>query len=167
MTPVEKQCRSTIHLTPPHVLEAIRGYFGGAIPLDPATQPDNPTGASRFFTEADNGLKREWSAGVFVNPPYGKQFPAWIRKIAEEAARGVEILALLPGSKRTETEYWPVLYGERLKAVCFVRGRLSFLTAEGEVQKGNTQDSALYGLNIDVARFGTAFSTLGGCFELA
>ena len=35
-------------LTPAYVLEPIRGLLGG-IGLDPCTEPDNPTGAKKFY----------------------------------------------------------------------------------------------------------------------
>lgn len=44
-----------VQLTPPYVLERARLTLG-SIDLDPATEPDNPTDASKYFTAADDGL---------------------------------------------------------------------------------------------------------------
>lgn len=45
----------------------------GPIALDPATSPDNPTRAERFYTRPDCGLREPWvrDGMAFVNPPYG------------------------------------------------------------------------------------------------
>jgi len=88
------ECRETIYLTPDYVLAPIRAYFGDRIPLDPATQPSNPSKADVFCVAppgpsdlAQNGrvdgLREQWSKhdGVFVNPPYGEV----IEKMKKEA----------------------------------------------------------------------------------
>lgn len=57
--------------TPAWFLALVRQV--GEIVLDPASAPDNPTGALRVFTPAENGLIQPWpSVGlVYINPPYG------------------------------------------------------------------------------------------------
>lgn len=163
----DKACKNTIHLTPPRILCAVRSCLGGEIALDPATEANNPTAATRFFTEANDGLSRTWTDRAFVNPPYGQALPRWVAKIHAEAKRGLRIIALLPGSKRTETAYYQEhVWSAELTAVCFVRGRISFLTADGKPQKGNTSDSALYGYNIDPGEFQAALGDLGSCFKV-
>ena len=85
--------------TPPKILDPVREYFGGAIPLDPCTTPNNPTKARRFWTPKENGLTKSFSKkGTFINPPYGKKhgMHAWLTKIHTEAAQGRTIVALLP-----------------------------------------------------------------------
>ena len=55
----DKKAERKDWLTPPKILEPVRRYFGGQIPLDPATGADNPTDAQFFFTKADDGLVRQ------------------------------------------------------------------------------------------------------------
>jgi ParB family chromosome partitioning protein len=160
---VDKRCEGVEWYTPPEIVGRVRDYFGGAIPLDPATAPHNPTGAERHFTAADDGLAQDWSgAGVFLNPPYGEAIADWCAKIHEEAGKGTPIVALLPCGARFSTEYWQDhILNDRLAALCFVRKRVKFIDRGGEAQDSNPYDSAIYGFNTDAPRFAEAFAPLG------
>jgi phage N-6-adenine-methyltransferase len=159
----DKQCKTSEWYTPPEILEPVRDYFGGAIPLDPAAPLDNPTGAERFFTKQDNGLTQDWAGnGAFVNPPYGAEISDWCRKIHESASTGLQILALLPCGARFSTSYCQnYILNEHLTAICFVRGRVGFVNEDGEQQTGNIYDSAIYGYNADHEAFARSFDSLG------
>lgn len=148
---IDKTCKSTVWLTPTHVLDAVRDLFGGQIGLDPATEPDNPTKAYRFFTKEDNGLLNSWNGygSVFVNPPYGKELMTWVVKICDEACRTWNpIVALLPG-QRFETRVWQerLLPCGSLNHIVFIKGRLKFIRPGGEVAKSNPYGSMLYVFN--------------------
>ena len=160
---IDKECRSIEWYTPEYILERVRSYFGGAIPLDPATAPQNPTQALRFFTEEQDGLNQDWSGeGVFVNPPYGNVLPDWARKIHEQAGTGTSIIALLPCGARFSTGYWQdYILCPRLDGLCFIRGRVAFLDVDGKPQEANPYDSAIYGYNVDRTAFADAFRPLG------
>jgi len=207
---VERQAANNIWLTPPGVLAPVRAYFpGGVIPMDPATESHNPTGAKWFYTEEDDGLAKVWNPeGVFINPPYStlveppetgdkeadkealllskreymealkdvgerlfglkrsyvsSLIVLWVVKIHREAERGVPILALLPCGARFGTAYWQdhILSPVELNAMCFWRGRVSFLDETGQTVKGNLYDSIMYGFNVDVDRFAAAFEPCG------
>ena len=159
----DKECKEVRHLTPPRALAPVRRYFGGQIPLDPATEPSNPTGAFQFFTEKDNGLLQPWLRPVFCNPPYGRVLPDWCRKFNVAASRGLEIIALLPcGSGRPGTRYWQdEILQPPLNVITYVRGRFSFLDITGKPQDGNNYPSQFLGFNVDVDRFLECFSPLG------
>lgn len=162
---IDKTAKEIRWLTPEFILEAARKYFGGQIPLDPATEPSNPTRAELFFTAEDNGLLQPWDADTWLNPPYGKQFKLWCEKIhAELLSQPLrEVLALFPcGSGRPGTKYWQnhVLIPE-LKAVCYLNKRVNFLTPGGEAKKQNTYPSQLLGFNVNVHLFVKCFGHLG------
>lgn len=115
--------------TPEWFLDLVRAV--GPIGLDPATSPDNPTGAREFEFQREGtcGLSWEWpvfpDALAFVNPPYGAHLSGpiepsypimrkgvqvgtgrgWARKIADYEG---ERIALVP--VRTETEWWTTLF---------------------------------------------------------
>lgn len=165
----DKTCKETVWLTPPHVIQCVQDYFGGQIPLDPATQPNNPTGAAKFYTELDNGLVHPWDVPFFVNPPYGKGLPLWCAKINSAVSRGVSCIALLPaGSGRPGTKYWQAhILNANLNALCYTKGRLAFLNAAGVPMKGNTYPSYLFGYNVDVARFVKCFWGLGKILKVS
>ncbi len=61
---------------------------------------------ARYFSEKDNGLAQSWAEeSVFMNPPYGRQSPDWMRKLRDECmfsrAMGV---ALVPA--RVGVDWW-------------------------------------------------------------
>ncbi len=160
---IDKTCESVEWYTPVGIVDRVRVYFGGTIPLDPASPSHNPTGARKHFTEDDDGLTKCWEGdGVFLNPPYGEVMSAWMAKVHEEAGKGTPIVALLPCGARFSTGYWQdFVLSEYLRAVCFVRGRVAFVNEHGEPQKGNPYDSAIYGFNVTPDGFETAFKGLG------
>lgn len=163
---VDKTCNEFRWMTPERELAAVRRYFGGQIPLDPATEPNNPTRAHRFFTIEDDGLNKPWLWPVFCNPPYGKVIRQWCRKFYIESTRastGLEIIALLPvGSGRPGTIYWQdYILQPSLKAICYVKGRVPFLNVEGAAVNNNTYPSSFWGFNVDVDRFVECFRHLG------
>jgi hypothetical protein len=183
---IVRTCLDVTWQTPPEIIDAVRAYFGGRIPLDPATAPDNPTGAVRFcarpqapidrgpslFGERDqggelvstDGLSIPWDAGVWLNPPFGKALRSWLLKVEHEAARGTVIIALLPCA-RWEQGYMHTLLSAACAAM-FFRGRIAFIsTLDGERVGGNPYASMLLGFNVDLERFRSAFLALGACFE--
>ena len=174
------QCKETVYLTPDSLLRPVRAYFDGVIPLDPATEPSNPTAAAFFCTVethedfqpdgppenwAHDGLALQWHqhGGVFVNPPYGKELRVWCEKIATEAQEGVPIIALLPAGPRFGTRYFQqFVFVSQLDVACFVRGRVRFLRPDGTPTTGqNPYDSVLYGFNVDPSRFADLMGHLG------
>lgn len=166
------KCQETVYITPPKILDPVLAYFpNGVIPLDPATQPNNPLKAERFCTESPsngsigNGLEYVWSnvGRVFVNPPYGKGMKDWCAKIHEETILGCEILALLPCGARFSTRYWQEhIFNPGLDVALFVRGRVQFLRPDGTGTQGqNPYDSQLLGFNVDVDKFVRCFQHLG------
>ena len=176
------KCKSTVYLTPSTILDPVRGYFGGQIPLDPATEWNNPTGAAAYGTKPEecnglaaigdymgDGLKIDWfeQGGVFVNPPYGKELRLWCEKIWEEAQNGATIIALLPAGPRFATRYFQEnILTPALDAVTFVKGRVKFLRPDGSPTTGqNPYDSCIYGYNVDIERFRECLGHLGATFE--
>lgn len=58
-----------------------------------------------------------------MNCPYGRALPVWANKIVDEAARGCEIIALVPA--RTDTRWWQLLHGVASSTLLW-RGRIKF-----------------------------------------
>lgn len=94
---------------------------------DVCALPGNAKCANYFSPEQD-GLAQEWKGVCWMNPPYGRQIKAWVRK-AYEAAKsgGASVVCLLPS--RTDTSWWHdyCAKGE----IHFVRGRLYFGAGTG------------------------------------
>ena len=90
--------------------------------LDPCATPDNKK-CPRYFTKDVDGLTQPWQGTVFMNPPYGREIPKWIKKAYEESLRGATIVCLVPA--RTDTAYWHD-YIFPYAEVRFIRGRVKF-----------------------------------------
>lgn len=144
--------RSGSHLgnrwqTPPKLVDEIRNGFGGRIGLDPCTEPENPTGAVRFFTVETDGINQSWRARtIYVNPPYSDVGP-WIRKAIEVARGGARIYMLLP--VRTDASYHQELMYAATD-ILLLKGRLRFSRPDGSVGAGAAFCSMLVGIGTSV-----------------
>lgn len=92
--------------------------------LDPCANETNHK-CARYFTKETDGLSQTWGGGdrVFMNPPYGKQIPNWVRKARESAEKnGALVVGLLPA--RTDTKWWrDVMEATEIR---FIKGRVKF-----------------------------------------
>lgn len=75
-----------------------------------------------YFTPEIDGLKQEWTGACWMNPPYGREISAWIKKAYESSLAGATVVCLVPS--RTDTRWWHdyAMKGE----IEFIRGRLRF-----------------------------------------
>lgn len=149
--------------TPPHLVALVREYFGGTIPYDASANASNSCGALDYSTE--DGLTRDWPRQVWSNPPYGKVLREWLAKYSVEAAKGKEILTLLPCA-RWEQAYLQDAMSNATE-VCFIRKRVNFINPEtGDAVSGNPYANMFLGWNTDPATFGEVFSQAGQCFSI-
>lgn len=117
--------------TPREVLDLVRAALGGPITLDPATSADNPTEASEFFTEREDGLASPWGGDngrgqrVFLNPPYGRALPKWSARAAAERSSVTGGIILTPA--RTDTRWFRLLWDLWADSACFWGGRMRFV----------------------------------------
>lgn len=137
-------------LTPDYVLVPIKTLLGG-IGLDPCTEPDNPTGAEKFYSLPADGCTLPWDApSVFCNPPYGEARARWVdRCIAEGRHR--KVVLLIPSATDTQTFQRALAYAD---GAIFVRGRLRFgiLRENGSpgTQQAASHGSAILGYGVDI-----------------
>jgi hypothetical protein len=138
--------------TPGYVLEPIRELLGG-IELDPCTEPNNPTGASRaWYSLPQDGCVESWDfASVYCNPPYGEARNRWVERCIAEGARR-KVVLLIPAHPDTR------IFQQALGAcvsVCFVRSRLRFgLLRKSGQQMAASHGGAIFGFGVDVAPLG-------------
>lgn len=94
--------------------------------LDPCADPLNAK-CSKFYTEQDNGLSKDWDDEVvFCNPPYS-QLAKWVEKARNEAMNkqhGAIVALLIPS--RTDTKVFHQHILPFASEIRFVRGRLKF-----------------------------------------
>jgi hypothetical protein len=104
--------------TPRHVYEELDREFH--FTLDPC-----PLGGESELGQ--DGLLMPWSGQtVFLNPPYGRELPLWIRKAYVEsnvALNAATVVCLIPS--RTDTAWWHD-FCMRAEEIRFIRGRLKF-----------------------------------------
>jgi site-specific DNA-methyltransferase (adenine-specific) len=83
---------------------------------------------AKFFTEADDGLKQDWSKDVcWLNPPYGRAIASWLRKAYEESKKGATVVCLV--AARTDTRWWHE-YALKASEIRYLKGRLRFVGAK-------------------------------------
>ena len=70
-----------------------------------------------------DGLTSSWGGSNFVNPPYGRALPLWIKKGYEEAQKGKTVVFLIPS--RTDTRWWHD-YCMEADEIRYIKGRLKF-----------------------------------------
>ena len=109
--------------TPKEFFDKLDWRFG-PFDLDPCADCMN-TKCSNFFTEAEDGLSKDWGGfTAFINPPYGRGIDAWIKKAYEESRKeNTKIVMLIPS--RTDTKYWHQ-YVMKADEIHFIKGRLKF-----------------------------------------
>lgn len=108
--------------TPQDFFDKLNAEF--SFGLDVCATPENAK-CPAFYTKEQDGLAQTWhkSAAVcWMNPPYGRQIGAWMKKAYEESQNGATVVCLVPA--RTDTAWWHD-YAMR-GSVRFVRGRLKF-----------------------------------------
>lgn len=105
--------------TPQAFFDALDAEFH--FDVDVCALPDNAKCAA-FYTPDLDGLSQEWTGTCWMNPPYGRQIGAWVKKAYESAKNGATVVCLLPA--RTDTAWW---HDYCMRGVVrFVRGRLKF-----------------------------------------
>ena len=109
--------------TPAWLFERLNAEFGFAVNV--CANSDNALCPEFYDTERD-ALSMVWCGAVFMNPPYGRELGAWMRKAVISASEGATIVALVPA--RTDVAWWHryALRGE----IRFIRGRLGFAGAK-------------------------------------
>ena len=164
MSKAHKQINQTSgdveYYTPPAIIAAATLVLG-TIDLDPASSEtaNERVQAVRIFTEADDGLNREWAGKVWMNHPFGKaQNPKWIKKLEEEFESGrVTEACCITYACTSEKWFQPLLQ----RPQCFLSPRTNYYLPDGSLKKGVTKGSVVTYFGENVSRFREAFASLG------
>lgn len=153
------------YYTPPEYIEAARQVMG-RIDLDPASCKDaqKTVRAGRFYSEADDGLSREWYGCVWLNPPYSKtngksNQELWAKRLITEYQSGNVEQAILLVKSALGYKWFEELWDEL--PVCFARLRLSFTKSDGNTDGESKHGTALFYLGNDLPQFISVFSRFG------
>lgn len=135
---------SQVHITPRRILDPL-----GAFDLDPCGNDPRPWDcAALTFTEADDGLARDWFGRVWLNPPFDRRVIAsWFEKMAGHN-RGTALV-----HARTETAWFSLIW-RNASAVLFLAGRVVFHKPDGSQQTTRDGKVANSGAPVVLAAFG-------------
>jgi hypothetical protein len=117
-------------LTPQNVLDAL-----GTFDLDPCAHPAFRTRCATigYCLPDENGLLLPWTGRIWCNPPFGRELPKWIDRMALHG-NGV---MLAPA--RTETRWFRVAW-ESAHAILFPYKRFRYINGE----TGNEGDNPTF-----------------------
>jgi hypothetical protein len=120
-------------LTPHHIVEAL-----GKFDLDPCGAPGHTLAPVTYQLEdGQDGLELDWFGRVWLNPPYGKESPPFLKKMSEHKNGIAFIFA------RTETKAFFDYVWNSATAVLFLKGRVKFLNADYHVTGAANAPSVL------------------------
>ena len=148
--------------TPPEYLALARDVLGG-IDLDPASSAaaQRTVGARRFFTKEDDALTRPWHGRLFLNPPYERSHGSvvFVTKLLAELKAGHVTAAILLTHNHTDTK-WFQDAAAYAAAICFPRGRIRFVSPQGELANPTWGQACFY-FGDATEKFVAKFGALG------
>ena len=146
MTVHERPVGATVEwYTPPSLFVALGLDFD----LDPAAPVRPPTWIPALNWYSTDGQHKPWQGRVWLNPPYGRDLPAFVDRMIEHRD------GLMLTAARTETRWWQRAAASA-DAVCFLRDRLHHIRADGH-QARSSFGSTLFAFGPDcVAALRTA-----------
>lgn len=121
--------------TPREIIDAL----GGGFDLDPCTQTFRPFDTATTCIcedQGEDGMAAHWTGRVWLNPPYGRGIKGWLEKL-QRHGNGIALVF-----SRTETE-WAQTCLKLADAVNFMRGRVSFIRADGSKSTNAANGSML------------------------
>lgn len=151
--------------TPHEYLKAAREVLGD-IHLDPASNPlaNEIVRAETYYTAEDDGLTKEWSGNVWMNPPYESGLIGqFVDKLCDSFASGDVTRAIVLVNNATETKWFQAL-AQEASAICFPKGRVKFWHPRKVAVP--LQGQAVLFLGSEVDDFTRAFSSFGFCMEV-
>ena len=141
--------------TPKEYIDAARKVMG-SIDLDPASSvaANEIVKATTFYTADDDGLSKEWSGNVWLNPPYAQPLIAqFIAKLVRHL--GDISQAILLVNNATETK-WFQLAASHAAAICTPSSRVRFLDPHGNPGSPLQGQAVLYfgsSLHVFISQF--------------
>lgn len=147
--------------TPPEYIALARAVLGG-IDLDPASHrvAQKIIQAANYFTPKDDGLSREWSGRVWLNPPYAQPLIGhFVEKLVSEFAFGRVKAAILLTHNYTDTS-WFHKAANVAAMICLTRGRIRFIALDGGIA-APTQGQAFFYFGNDSTAFLHKFKDVG------
>jgi len=126
---IPNQGKSDEWWTPKYIFDKIDLQFD----LDPCMpeQKISYIPVKQSYDFVDDGLLKEWFGRVWMNPPYGRETGKWMEKLAKHG-NGIALVF-----SRTDVKWWHSTVSNAT-AICFVRGRITFISGAGQSAPGNS-----------------------------
>jgi hypothetical protein len=123
---IEKGKKSVEWYTPAWVFEELGIQFD----LDPSSPHDMESAvpAATKYTVFDDGLSKPWFGNVWLNPPYGKDTPFWMRRMIAHDT-GIAMVF-----SRTDAA-WCQEAMASCSAMLFLSGRIDFVPGKENAHK--------------------------------
>ena len=117
--------------TPQNVFDELDYEFN--FTLDPCCSKKTAK-CKKFYTIKEDGLSQDWSGEtVFVNPPFGREQAAWIKKGYEESLKPNTIVVFLIPARTDTRAFHNYLYP--YAELRFIKGRLKFVNPDSDLPK--------------------------------
>lgn len=148
--------------TPKKIIRLVKRLMK-EIDVDPASSKtaNRIIGAKKYYTKEEDGLKQEWKGRVWMNPPYSQPLVTkfcnlFVEKhISGEISEGCVLV-----NNATETRFYQNMM-QHCRAICFVKGRIKFVDANGESTGAPLQGQTILYFGEYVDSFAEVFSELG------
>ena len=158
--------------TPSRYVEAARVALGG-IDLDPASckTAQRTVKAKRYFSIENSALYQGWEGRVFMNPPYGRDIiDKFVYRLLlyyrPESDSGAWVSAYITLTNDCMDTQWAHDLLRASDAVCFVRGRVKFLTPSGKRPKAPPRGQMFCMGGGDFSAFERCFQPFGIVIDL-
>lgn len=148
--------------TPPRFVEAARNVMG-SIDTDPASSEfaNRLVGATEYFDARRDGREQRWSGNVWMNPPYGQPLCAdFCEAVVQKYGMGEIAQACVLVNNGTETAWFQHML-HAATAVCFPKGRISFLDSAGKASLQPLQGQAVFYFGPNSDAFASTFGQFG------
>jgi phage N-6-adenine-methyltransferase len=148
--------------TPLEYIAAAKRVMLG-IDTDPASSEiaNRTVRATKYFTADDDGLVQKWAGRVWMNPPYSQPLISqFCEAVTAKYQSGEITAAIVLVNNATETIFFQRML-EAAVAVCFVKGRIKFLTANGEPGNTPLQGQCVVYFGGNIPAFWREFSGFG------
>lgn len=147
--------------TPDIHIQAARDVMG-EIDLDPATSEaaQKRIQAKQYFTPRENGLERDWTGRIWLNPPYSKpNITNFSVKMCTEVEAGRTSEAIMLAHAYTDTS-WFHQVEKKAALICFTKGRIGFEEDDGHVA-APTQGQCFFYFGKNLENFRGIFKQFG------
>jgi DNA N-6-adenine-methyltransferase (Dam) len=131
--------------TPETYIKAATAVMG-EIDIDPASTEvaNGVVKAKQIYTSADDGLTKNWSGKVWLNPPYSSELISqFCNKLRDHFAKGDVTEAIVLVNNATETSWFNKLIS-CASAIMFPNSRIRFWSPDGRVSQPLQGQSLIY-----------------------